>query len=46
MPEGHNSFEVPRPRMSQHDVPAPPQPAPLEQGRKKPSGMLKKGGVL
>ena len=35
MPEGHNSFEVPRPRMSQHDVPAPPQPAPLEQGRKK-----------
>ena len=35
MPEGHNSFEVPRPRMSQHDVPTPPQPAPLEQGRKK-----------
>lgn len=33
--EGHNSFEVPRARMSQYDVPASPQSAPLEQGRKK-----------
>lgn len=34
-PEGHNSFEVPSVRMSQHDVPASPQSTPLEQGRKK-----------
>ena len=31
----HSSFEVPRARMSQYDVPASPQSAPLEQGRKK-----------
>ena len=34
-PEIHNSFEVPRARMSQYDVPASPQSTPLEQGRKK-----------
>lgn len=34
-PEIHSSFEVPRARMSQYDVPASPQSAPLEQGRKK-----------
>lgn len=34
-PESHSSFEVPRARMSQYDVPASPQSAPLEQGRKK-----------
>ena len=34
-PESHISFEVPRARMSQHDVPASPQSTPLEQGRKK-----------
>ena len=31
----HSSFEVPRARMSQYDVPASTQSAPLEQGRKK-----------
>ena len=31
----HSSFEVPRARMSQYDVPASPQSTPLEQGRKK-----------
>ena len=34
-PEIHSSFEVPRARMSQYDVPASPQSTPLEQGRKK-----------
>ena len=34
-PEIHSSFEVPRARMSQYDVPASTQSAPLEQGRKK-----------
>ena len=36
-PEGHISFEVPRPRTGQYDVHPPhsPQYAPLEQGRKK-----------
>ena len=33
--EIHSSFEVPRARMSQYDVPASPQSTPLEQGRKK-----------
>lgn len=31
----HSSFEVPRARMRQYDVPASPQSTPLEQGRKK-----------
>ena len=31
----HSSFEVPRARMSQYDVPSSPQSTPLEQGRKK-----------
>ena len=37
LPEIHSSFEVPRPRTGQSDVHPPhsPQPAPLEQGRKK-----------
>ena len=34
-PESHISFEVPRARMSQYDVPASPLSTPLEQGRKK-----------
>ena len=34
-PESHSSFEVPHARMSQYDVPASTQSAPLEQGRKK-----------
>ena len=34
-PESHISFEVPRARMSQYDVPTSPQSTPLEQGRKK-----------
>ena len=34
-PEIHSSFEVPRARMGQYDVPASTQSAPLEQGRKK-----------
>ena len=34
-PEIHSSFEVPRARMSQYDVPASTQSAPLEQGRTK-----------
>lgn len=33
--ESHSSFEVPRARMSQYDVPASPQSTPLEQRRKK-----------
>lgn len=34
-PEIHSSFEVSHARMSQYDVPASTQSAPLEQGRKK-----------